>query len=63
MRLVDSGEDKCPLVYGNGEIRFKFRGRFSFSVGSYVSAYIWKRKGEVGTENEFGSFPLGPFNI
>jgi hypothetical protein len=61
MRLVDSGEDKCPLVYGNGEIRFKIRGRFSLSVGSYVSAYIWKRKEEVGTENEFVIISVGSF--
>jgi hypothetical protein len=61
MRLVNSGEAKCPLVYGIGEVRFEIRGHFSLSVGSYVSAYIWERNLHGG-HNPYGkSISVGPF--
>ena len=61
MRLVNSGDAKCPLVYGIKEVRFEIRGNFSLSVGGYVSAYIWERNLHGG-HNPYGkSISVGAF--
>jgi hypothetical protein len=61
MRLVNSGEAKCPLVYGNGECRVRNSKAFLTSVGSYVSAYIWERNLHGGYNPYGKSISVGAF--
>jgi hypothetical protein len=64
MRLVNSGEAKCPLVYGNGEWRVQTPKHLVNSVESHVCLSLYGSgicmEGGIRTVSQF---PLGPLVI
>jgi hypothetical protein len=62
MRLVNSGEAKCPLVYGNGEWRVQTPRRLVISVGSHVLLSIWERNLHGGYNPYGKSISVGPLS-